>query len=257
MLTRTQKIAAIGAALILVIGGSFALWYLQNNDTGPGFEITDIEGLPEGATVEIVDRVNEQLFQNTPRPALDRSLPRGGASEQVYQVMLKQRSEAVSMIEENPALMTQWIGLGALHKQAMDYEGARIYWNYVATVNPQNLAVHWNLGNLYAYYLKDMGKAEASFMKAIAIDPSFIPAYAELYTVRKEQGKGELAVEILISGIAKNPADTDLRVMLARHYRDARDIPKAKEAYDAAIAAAEKANNTSLVTSLQAEKAAL
>lgn len=263
-MTRIQKITALSIAGALVLVGAALLWSMQEGPTpeegspeGAGFEVTNIDGLPEGATAEIVDRVDEGLFKNTPRPSLNRALPRGAATQEVYATMLKQRAEAVAMIEENPALMTQWIGLGALHKQAGDYEGARVYWTYVATVNPRNLAVHWNLGNLYFYYLKDLPKAESSFTQAVALDNAFIPAYMELYAVRKEQGKTELAVSALTSGISKNPADTDLRVALARHYRDAKDAAAARAAYDGAITAAEKAGNTSLAADLRAEKAAL
>jgi tetratricopeptide (TPR) repeat protein len=256
-LTKSQKYLALGLALALIALGAAALWYLDTSAPQGGVEVTKIEGLPEGATVEVVDSVDSRLFDSTPRPALERALPQGTTPETIYAAMLKNRAEAVAMIKENPALMSQWIGLGAVHKQAGDYEGARIYWTYVATVNPRNLAVHWNLGNLYAYYVKDSAKAEASFTKAIAIDPAFIPAYLELYLIRKESGKTELAIEALSSGIAKNPADIDLRIALARHYRDAKDAAAARAAYDGAITAAEKAGDASLASQLRAEKAAL
>lgn len=256
-LTKPQKYLALGLSLALIALGAAALWYVDRPATQGGVEVTKIDGLPEGASVEVVDSVDSKLFDSTPRPALERALPQGALPDTTYAAMVKNRAEAVAMIEENPALMTQWIGLGAVHKQAGDYEGARIYWTYVATVNPQNLAVHWNLGNLYVYYLKDIAMAEAAFSKAIALDASFIPAYLELYLARKEAGKTESALEALSSGIAKNPADTDLRVALARHYRDAKDAAAARAAYDGAITAAEKAGNTSLAADLRAEQAAL
>lgn len=257
-MSRTHKLVALAAALALILLGSLALWYLNRQaPADSGIEVTNIDGLPEGATVEVVDRVDADLFDNTPRPPLDRPLPQGSATAQVYSIMLDQRARAVAMIEESPASMTQWLGLGILHKQAGDYEGARIYFSYVATVNPNNLGAHWNLAQLYQYYLKDMARAEAEYRRVISLDPAFILAYSELYMLLMTQGKTDAAVAALAAGIDKNADDTDLKVTLARHYRDARDIPKAKEAYDAAIATAERIGNVTLVASLRTERAAL
>ncbi len=253
-----KKVIALtlAAALILIGGGAYYLLGKKEPGTS-SVEVTEVNGLPEGASVEVVDSVNEKLFNETPRPALERPLPQGTIPSDVYALMVKHRAEAVAMLKENPALMTQWIGLGAAHKQVGDYEGARIYLTYVVTVNPNNLAAILNLGNLYAYYLKNQVNAETYFGKAIAVDPSYVPAYLELYQAQKGQGKTDAAVVTLQRGIAKNPADTDLPVALAHHYRDAHDIPKAKEAYAVAIAAATKAGNTSLAASLTSEKEAL
>lgn len=258
-LSKKHKIIALSLATALIIVGG-AIYYLlgekSTSDHGP-VAVTQIDGLPEGASVEVVDSVNEQLFNTTPRPALERPLPRGGATEEVYALMVKHRAEAVAMLRENPALMTQWLGLGAAHKQAGDYEGARIYFTYVATVNPGNLSAHLNLGNLYAYYLKDAKAAEVSYMKAISVDPTYVSAYGELYLARMAQGKTKEAVSALTEGLAKNPKALDLAVALAHHYRDQHDVVKAKEAYAAAIKLAKEEKNTSLEAALTAEMSAV
>lgn len=258
-ISKKHKILALGLAAALVIVGGVVYYAL--GEKSPAHEgpvaVTQIDGLPEGASVEVVDSVNEQLFNNTPRPPLERPLPRGSATDEVYALMVKHRAEAVAMLTENPARMTQWTGLGAAHKQAGDYEGARIYFTYVATVNPGNLSAHLNLGNLYAYYLKDAGKAEVSFMKAIAVDAAYTGAYAELYLARMAQGNVEAAVSALTEGLEKNPKALDLAVTLAHHYRDQRDVVKAKETYNAAIKLAKEAKNASLEATLTSEMSGL
>ena len=253
-------IFVLALILIFIAAGVGYLVYGRPNSLRSlqgGVSITNIEGLPEGTTVEIVDRVNADLFDKTPRPSLSRTLPAGNVSADVYTILVQKRKETVALIESNLASMTQWINLGILHKQVGDYEGARIYWNYVVTVNPENIAAHWNLATLYGNYLKDTAKAESEFKKVIALDTHYTAAYTELSVMYQSIGNSDKALAILLGGLAHNPGNLDLLIAKAHLYRDMGKKVEAAGAYDAAIAQAKKENNTSLAATLTAEKNAL
>jgi len=124
--------------------------------------------------------------------------------------------KTVSELKENPDLFNSWITLGGSYKLIGDFEGARDSWDYAGSIRPGNSTSFNNLGDLYAYYLKDNEKAEENFLKAIENGPDKIFIYRNLYdfyrNVLKDEGK---AKETLQKGIALNPdTSTDLQNLL-------------------------------------------
>jgi len=88
-------------------------------------------------------------------------------------------------LRQNPNLFDNWLSLGIYRKIIGDYEGAAECWKYAATLNPKSPIPYNNLGDLYAYFLKDTKKAEENFLKAIENDPSAVYVYRSLYEFYK------------------------------------------------------------------------
>ena len=136
---------------------------------------------------------------------------------------VKAAATVAEKIGKSPDDMALWINLGTLRKEAEDYSGAIVAWNYAASrLADKNPIPYANLGDLYANFLHDKAKAETNYLKAIAIYPQNI----------------------------------DLHVALAQVYKSEGRANDAKAQYDIAISNAEKAGQTDLASAIKAEAAA-
>jgi len=270
-MTQNTKIGVIVLAVVILLGAGIAYTKYSQKSLPTGISSggtsdtssttsngnSEVSGIPEGASVTVTDRLNANLYSSTPKPSLDRPLPQGSLSAEAYAALKRKREQALVLIKENPAAMNNWMGLGIMHKQAGDNEGARIYWTYVATVNPENTTAHYNLAILYANYLKDPAQAVAEFGKAITADPkNAIPytAYAEFLIT---QGKKDQALAILDQAVKAIPDSIDLLIAKAHLLRDMGNKASARLAYDAAIKLANTQDNANLAATLTAEKNAM
>jgi tetratricopeptide (TPR) repeat protein len=76
--------------------------------------------------------------------------------------------------------------------------------------------VFHNLGDLYAYFLKDTQKAEENFLKALENGPDQIYIYRNVYEFYRYAMKDDVkAKQILEQGIKANPGNSqDLQNLL-------------------------------------------
>lgn len=124
-------------------------------------------------------------------------------------------------LAENPEDAEGWVRVGVLKKFFNNYEGARDAWEYVKIINPAFSTPYYNLGGLYAGYLKDNPKAEENYLKAIEIDPNltyFYLALAEFYSVFYKE-KIDQVDDILLRGLAALPNNESLLGAL-RNYKE-------------------------------------
>ena len=124
--------------------------------------------------------------------------------------------ELISSLKSDPANMENWLVLGVYRKILGDYAGAIDVWNYVGVISPTNSTSFNNLGELYAYQLKDNAKAEENYQKAIVNDPSAIYIYRNFFDFYRYFAKDTAkARAILEQGIAANPTtSSDLKNLL-------------------------------------------
>lgn len=164
-----------------------------------------------------------------------------------------------ALIKADPLDFNAWLGIGNLRLIAGDADGAKEIWDYVSKVWPTNEVSFNNLGDYYTNYHKDYAKAEANYRQAIKNRPGNATAYGNLYYLYQTVGykRGAAAEAVLKEGVAAVPSDINLKVQLARYYRDARRAVEAKAAYDAAISAASSEGYADLSAQLKTEKAAL
>lgn len=101
-----------------------------------------------------------------------------------------------------------WIDLGIYQKQAGDYEGAIISWKYASAIAPSDFISLANLGNLYAYFIKDNGMAEVYYRKAINNGPNQSYLYSQLYEIYRDIfNDSSKAKAIINEGLSKIPND--------------------------------------------------
>lgn len=139
-----------------------------------------------------------------------------------------------AMLKNDPTSGALWINLGTVRKMAGDYEGAKEAWEYVAAAAPNNTGALSNLADLYANFLKDNAKAESYYEKVISLAPQSTDAYKDLATIYATMNTSvanNRAEEILAQGIDANPRAFDLRLILARLYRQEGDMTDAKLEY--------------------------
>lgn len=137
------------------------------------------------------------------------------------------KNQAVGKIKELNDLIKQnydypeaWQDLGAYRRLIGDYEGAIAAWNFVGLIRPKNYVSYNNLGDLYAFYLKDYDKGEQNFLKSISNEPANINAYVQLATLYEDayQSREKDAENILLLGINANPSVAGLKVLLGQYY---------------------------------------
>jgi Tfp pilus assembly protein PilF len=111
--------------------------------------------------------------------------------------LLAVRVEATSALMEIPTA-----SLSAEDKMVMDR--ALVEYSSVQEFNADHPSAHMNLGNL-ALRNRDFATAEAEYMKALQMEPAFMPTYvnlADLYRVKREEWKGE---QVLNDALKMNP----------------------------------------------------
>ena len=183
----------------------------------------DFEGDGE-AIVEVIDKNDSQNQQEEqekpaiikPIPDLDREIVfTDDYPEDMQQVMIENIEKASQELKDDPTFFGNWLYLGLDRKAINDYEGARLAWEYAKLINPNNFVVRGNLGDLYAYYLKDNEKAEENYLKALEIGSGQIYLYyktVEFYQLfLKDDQK---AVGIVQIGLQLNPNSQELQSLL-------------------------------------------
>lgn len=151
--------------------------------------------------------VEQNAKPNIPPPNLNRPVNiTGDLSDAAKKMATEKIVEMSSALKKDPSLFDTWLILGIHRKTIGDYEGAREIWEYAAALRPGNYIPFNNLGDLYAFFLKDNKKAEENFLKALENDPAYIYIYRSAYDfylyVLKDEAK---AKALLQKGIAANP----------------------------------------------------
>ena len=125
-------------------------------------------------------------------------------------------SNQKSMPENNTDSFNELLALGLEKKGINDYEGARDAWERAGAVSPTNSVSFNNLGDLYAYYLKDNKKAEENFLTAIKNGPNQIYIYRSLYEFYRYVAKDNAKAKVILQkGITANPdISQDLKYLL-------------------------------------------
>ena len=114
-------------------------------------------------------------------------------------------------LKSNPADLSAWIDLGIYQKQAGDYEGAILSWKYAGRLAPADYVSRANLGNLYAYFLKDNAQAEVYYKDAISKGPTQVYLYTQLAEVYRDVFNNlDKARAIVAQGLSKIPNDPNL-----------------------------------------------
>ncbi len=137
----------------------------------------------------------------------------------------KKFNEILETIQQHPDSLWAWLDLGSIKKSFSDFNGAEEVWMYATTIYPKHAVAYANLGQLYWHDKINYPKAEAMFLKAVAVDPTSVAGYRDLadlyrynYTTKKDQ-----VDDIVLKGLKDNPEHPDLLSYLALYYFEVGD----------------------------------
>lgn len=145
----------------------------------------------------------------------------------------------VSALRENPDFFEGWMTLASTKKQMGDFRGAAAIWEYAGQIRPLNSVSFNNLGDLYANFLNDYGKAEANFRTAIKNaageekQQHYYVSLHELYRYRRQDSAQALAV--LEEGVRVNDWSLLLQLKAAQYAATVGERAKALRYYQAAL----------------------
>lgn len=163
--------------------------------------------LPKGAVFEPVAMPNQ-----IPAPSLNRVIVFAPSIDPaVKEVIQSKVTEIQTELKKDSLKIEYWIDLGTYHKVAGDFSGAKIYWDYAGKISPTNFVSFGNLGNMYAYQLKDMVQAEKYYNQAIKNAPTQIYLYFQLAEAFRDVSKDITKARAVIDrGLLANPNNAEL-----------------------------------------------
>lgn len=222
-----KKIIFIGFVLAIFIGAGFYYFSIQGlplDDTSgsqSSKNIVNISGVSiEGdgdIKIEPIEIKNNKPVVNIPLPNLDKEIKiTNEMSDEAKKIAIAKIQDLSSQLKKDSDNLENWLVLGVYRKTIGDLAGAKDIWEYAGAIRPQNSVSFNNLGELYAYYLKDSQKAEENYAKAIENDPSAIYIYRNFFDFYRYVAKDSAKARALLEkGIAANPStSSDLKNLL-------------------------------------------
>ncbi|KND46751.1 MAG: hypothetical protein AB201_02845 [Parcubacteria bacterium C7867-006] len=226
-ISKTNKIIIIFGFIIIVVVLGFLLYKktktLTNASDGVlnvstttttqnGLQISS-EGTGDYKIEQVpVNEGREVLPQ--PVPDLNRKLvflSSLNLTQEAKDIITSKVKDLQSQLKKDATFVTGWIDLGIYQKMAGDYDGAAISWTYVTKLVPSDYISFGNLGDLYAYYLKNNALSETSYKKAISNAPKQAYLYIQLAGVYKDVFKDmDKARAIIDQGLKNLPDDKGL-----------------------------------------------
>ena len=147
-------------------------------------------------------------------PDLNRSVRPTGSVAASTDAIVRATQEILPLqakLKKDPSDFSAWLNLAIYQKMAGDYEGAVLSWQYASKIAPTDYIALGNLGNLYAYFLKDNVKSEMYYKEAISRAPMQAYLYEQLGEVYRDILKDKIkALAITELGLSKIPGDQNL-----------------------------------------------
>jgi hypothetical protein len=164
-----------------------------------------------------IEQVSPSESSSVPKPVPDLDRPvmsyKGDsittAEAKAYAV---EKVKAVqTILKTNPGDFKSWLNLGIYQKMGGDYDGAILSWQYAGRLSPTNYISLGDLGNLYAYFIKDNAQAEIYYQKAISKGPTQVYLYIQLAEVYRDIFKDMDKARVIVNqGLSKVPNDPSL-----------------------------------------------
>ncbi len=220
----------VGVLVLVLLGGLLMVFYKskQKSDTMGASQVgtttdtmtdtasttvVDLGGgltttVPKGYTVEIIKGSGVPQ----PIPSLSRAVAVAATVDPRVKIAIEAKiPELQAVLKKDPTKFDYWIDLGSYFKVAGDYAGAKLYWDYAGKLAPTNFISFGNLGNMSAYYLKDMIAAEKYYNLAIKNGPTQPYLYIQLAEAFRDVSKDTIKARAIIDqGLVANPRNTEL-----------------------------------------------
>lgn len=225
-ITKNKKIL-ITVVILIIFGLFFYIKFLKNSNISNGEEggistntnntisTSTIKNInPNGGQGYTIERVPITTGQKIKAPSLDRAIifaTTSNYTQEVKDIYIGKINSLKDQIKSNPNTLLPWIDLGSYYKAIGDYQGALDAWSYVSKAAPTDFISRGNIGNLYAYYLKDNAMAEVYYKDAISKNPKQTYLYIQLAEVYRDVFKDTIkAISILDQGLKSMPNDEAL-----------------------------------------------
>lgn len=219
----TYSWLGLGVAIAILLVGGIFLINKKGGGVGtvststPSTASTTTTDLGNGITYTGTGTIEAVPDNGVQPPALSGTIviaSNTSLSPEAQTVLRNDETALIAQIKKAPTRVDLWLKLGVYRKMAGDYAGAIVAWNYVAAAAPSsaNYVAYADLGDLYMNFQVDYPKAETNYKAAIAIKPSVIDYYKDLFTLytsfyKTNQG---LANAIVAQGLKANPGNADL-----------------------------------------------
>jgi tetratricopeptide (TPR) repeat protein len=226
-LTKTQKIIW-SAVIVVVLFGAYVMFdrksrensnvqnnvaALQNNATttkeigNTGVSVSG-QGDFQVEQIPVAESVPPQMPSLTAPVVFDNGL---SLSPELEATISQKISALQTTLTKNPSDFDSWINLGIYQKMAGDYKAAASSWSYAAQIAPADYVSLGDLGNLYAYFLKDTAKSISYYDQAIGNGPTQSYLYVQLAEVYRDiVGDRAEALQTVDAGLLKIPGDPNL-----------------------------------------------
>jgi tetratricopeptide (TPR) repeat protein len=142
-------------------------------------------------------------------------------------------NQASALTTNKEAQLTIENSLGEIAMKRDQYHKALRHFQRVAEIEPINAEAWYNIAEAHNL-LDNVDEAEASYIRAIAIEPEIIDYYTAHSRMHMEHGQTSKALEILEEGLRVNPGSAQLRAFLALAVSESGDYHKAEELLDEA-----------------------
>ena len=212
----------IAVALILVLVGLYFAFDISKKEPVPVETVPTESNTSTTTQVNLGDGIvatvpNGYMFESvntpsTPVPSLNRAVVFvSGIDESVQKAIQTKVAELQAELKKDSSKVAYWIDLGTYHKVAGDFSGAKIYWDYAGKRAPTDFISFGNLGNMYAYQLKDMVTAEKYYNQAIKNAPTQVYLYFQLAEAFRDVSKDISKARVVVDrGLVANPNNADL-----------------------------------------------
>lgn len=226
MMNSKHKNTLIGIAIVVLLVGAYFVFDRSKDEITPVVTTASttsntqvnlgngvVATIPGGYTVETVDQVLQPL------PSLTRKVVFGVTLDDRIKALIETKvPEYQALLKNDPKKFDYWIDLGTYFKTAGDYTGAKLYWEYASKLAPTDYISLGNLGNMYAYQLKDMVNAEKYYLQAIKNAPTQSYLYIQLAEgyrdVSKDMTKAKAIIEKGLQAKPNDPALVEFKAIL-------------------------------------------
>lgn len=247
--------------VLLMVGG---IWYNQDalrvyftrNNIDDVSLVAPTAAEPEESIAKAEEKSYEELLKERALEVANRPI---NVTAELLPAMEKLAREkianAASMIVDDYNYDTPWLELGAYRKIIGDYEGAIQAWLFLSEIRPNAFVPLHNIGDIYAFTLKNYNKGEQYLLGSLELNEGNIQGYtalASLYNNVPEFGKRDKVDDILFRGLKVDGNNLMLLTTLASYYRDIGARELARVYFKKALAVSpDNASILSEITALQ------
>lgn len=231
-----NKLVILSVLVVVIIFGAWSASQYFSSPTpiveGPATTTPEIPAVTEEKPAEDPLKIKALAIAHQPL-VIKKTLP-----EATVRLAKEKIAEAVQLIESNYDYDAPWLELGGYRRLLGDYDGAAAAWKFLIVIRPGAYVPYHNLGDLYAFILKDHIKGEGYFLKSLEVGPGNVQGYlalASLYRDSQILKKQSLTDDLLLEGLKNNAKNFTLLYALGEYYRDNSDKALALKYFEEAL----------------------